>query len=357
MAEIRTPPAILEQFCCDLLLAGGSSAGNARIEARALVRTEARGIYTHGVFRLPLYLRRMQAGGIDPKAVPTVIAENGATAVVDAHNALGAIAGHFAMHHALGLAARYGVGTVACRNSNHFGAAAEYALSAPPAECIGIAMTNAPAVMSPWQGRSLLLGNNPLAVAAPTDGEPFVLDMAVSQVAKGKIRVAAAEGKAIPLGWALDRNGSPTTDAQTALAGLLVPSGGHKGYGLSLAVEILAGVLAGATLAPTMPSQDQVDQGGGVGHFFVALDVGRFIPLPVFKLHLSDLLSTMRAAHALEEFDGIYVHGDLEAEAERTAFRDGVPIYESTWHALLEAAHALGVEPPASGALAESPPR
>src|SRR5665647_1967272 len=193
-APARVNRVDLVEFVGALLQEAGMGASDTRAVATALVDSDARGIDSHGVARLPVYLDRIAAGGSSATARPVVERENGAVAVVDGRDALGLVVGRFGMETALRLAHQHGVGAVTCRRSGHFGAAAEFARMGPSRDCVTVSMTNVNVAMAPWGGITPLLGNNPVAVAAPTNGPPFVLDMALSTVARGKIRRGAGRG-------------------------------------------------------------------------------------------------------------------------------------------------------------------
>lgn len=334
-------------FGIALAQAQGMSEADARTLVEIMVRCDARGIRSHGLYRLPTYLRRMVKGGIDPKAQPEVIRESGATALVDARNATGYVASRFAMDKAIALARNFGVGAVGVRNSNHFGAAGAYALQAAEQKMIGIATTNAPSCMAPWGSVTQMLGNNPIAFAAPrTNGDPFVLDFALSQVAKGWVRLAFAARRPIPPGWAMDAQGQPTTDSAEAMRGLLVPIGMYKGTGLSIAMDILSGLLVGAPASADLPHQEQLDVPGAVGHFFLAIEIERFMAEGELKTKVGALLDRVEGAARAVGVDRILVPGKIEGDKERAAQRDGITLASETWKELLTEAERLGVPSP-----------
>ncbi len=228
------------------------------------------------------------------------------------------------MDKAIALAEQFGIGAVGVRNSNHFGAAGAYVLQAAERGMIGIASTNAPACMAPWGGITQMLGNNPIAFAAPrANGDPFVVDFALSQVAKGWVRLAYAAKRAIPSGWAMDAQGRPTTDSAEAMRGLLVPIGMYKGTGLSIAMDFLAGLLVGSTPSADLAHQESTDAHGLVGHFFLALQIERFIALSDFQAKAGALLDRIESSARAIGVDRILIPGKIEANKERAAARDG----------------------------------
>ena len=344
---VRFERKALVEFGIALSHAQGMSLDDARTLVEIMVACDARGIRSHGMYRLAPYLRRMNAGGIDPKARPEILKESGATALVDAHKASGYVASRFAMEKAIELAKRLGIGAVGVRNSNHFGAAGAYALQASQAGMIGIVTTNAAPCMAPWGSITQMLGNNPIAFAAPRQGgDPFVLDFALSQVAKGWVRLAFAARRPIPPGWAMDAQGQPTTDSDEAMKGLLVPIGMYKGTGLSLAMDMLAGLLLGAPPSADLSHQESLASAGQVGHFFLALDIARFIALDEFEAKVGALLDRVENAARAVGVDRILLPGKIEAEKERAADRDGITLALETWNELRKEATRLAVAAP-----------
>jgi LDH2 family malate/lactate/ureidoglycolate dehydrogenase len=347
MTDVRLKRDDLHRFGVALAEAQGMRPHDARTLADIMVACDARGIRSHGMYRMSSYLRRMAEGGIDPKARPEIIRESAATMLVDAHNASGYVASKFAMEQAIELARGSGIGAVGVRNSNHFGAAGAYALQAAQAHMIGIVSTNAPATMAPWGGIANLLGNNPIAFAAArANGDPFVFDFALSQVAKGWIRLAFAAKREIPQGWAMDAQGRPTTDSAEAMRGLLAPIGTYKGTGLSIAMDILAGLLVGSTPSAELPHQESRDRPGNVGHFFIALDVSRFLAPDEFERKVGALLDRVEQSARAVGIERILIPGKIESDKERAADRDGVAIAAETWTELLADATRLAVTAP-----------
>jgi len=250
-----------------------------------------------------------------------------------------------AMDRAIKKALDLGVGFVSVRNSNHYGIAGYYAMMALEHDCIGISMTNAGVLVAPTFGRNAVLGTNPISVAAPAAEErPFVLDMATSIVPRGKLEVYHRLGKSIPLGWALDETGTPTTDTERVLenfkdkkrgGGGLLPLGGagellggHKGYGLSLMVDVLSGVLSGAAYANLVYPKDDAGTPlpSNIGHFFGAWRIDAFRPAEEFKATMDDLQRRLKAAPKAKGQDRIYIQGEKEYEAEARHSREGIPL-------------------------------
>ena len=324
----------------------------ADLTADLMVRTDLRGVDSHGVGMLPTYLRWYRAGFIVPEAEPKITRDDGTTAVVDGQQAVGHYVSTLAMELAMAKARAHGVGFVVAHNSNHYGAAANYSMMALAQDMVGISMTNAPwPAVVPTFGRQAMFGTNPISVAAPAGREfPFVLDMATSTVAIGKLAVAARWNKPIPEGWAVDPGGRPTRDPGVAYdTRLMTPLGAtrelgsHKGYGLAVMVDILAGVLAGAAYGDLNRRSETEPTRANVGHFFGAIDVGRFRPLDVFRADMDDLLRALKDSPRAEGEDRIWVAGEPEWECERTRRVAGIPLAPGLVAQLRAVAEEVGV--------------
>jgi LDH2 family malate/lactate/ureidoglycolate dehydrogenase len=327
----------------------GLDFASAAIVADSLVEANLRGVDTHGVNRLlKIYLRRVKLGIVNPTPAMRLVTERQAAALLDADNAMGAVAGVRGIDEALKRAANCGVGTVAVRNSNHFGAAAHYALRAAENGCIGIAVTNAAPRLAPWGGADVLLGNNPVAYAIPTgDDRPMVLDISTSVVARGKIMLAARQKRSIPTGWALDDSGAPTTDPDRALRGLILPFGEHKGSGLSIVHEILTGVLAGGVIGASLGSlYEDLDRPQGVSHFFVALDPSAFVGATAFQGAVQALARGITASSPATGHERVYLPGEIEWETRSKRLKDGIPLPDDAVEDLQEVAQELGIQMP-----------
>lgn len=279
----------LRAFILEVLRAMHMGREAAALTADLMVRTDLRGVDSHGIGMLPKYVEWWRAGYIAPEAKPELVHDDGATALFDGRKGLGHFVSTLAMRRAIDKARTLGIGFVAVRNSNHYGAAANYSIMALGHDMIGFSTTNSPYLaMVPTFGRAAMLGTNPLSFAAPAARQaPFVLDMATTTVAVGKLTIASRWKKPIPNGWALDERGVPTTDATVALAHrLLTPLGGsrdlggHKGYGLGVMVDILSGVLSGAVYGNLFWRGDHRERHShDIGHAFAAIDPARFRPI------------------------------------------------------------------------------
>jgi len=247
--------------------------------ADCLVDAELEGQASHGFIRLPFVLDRLRVGLINPRPSMRLTRGRAAVAVLDADNCLGPVAGMRAVEAATEQALAVGAGVVAVRRSNHLGSLGFYLRRFTASRVIGLAFTNTPPAMPPPGGRTPYLGTNPIAAGFPTSGEPVIVDLATSQVARGRILKAAQVGEQIPEGWALDAVGQPTTDPEAAIEGSLLPLGGHKGFALALLVEVLSGVLSAAAVGPEVSGTFvESDRESNVGHCLVAIDPAALVP-------------------------------------------------------------------------------
>lgn len=329
------------------LEAAGAPPAEARLVAETFVDASLRGIDSHGVNLLPEYLARIQAGGWTVPNSSHVVTQHGGTALLDGGGGLGQVTAVRAVDLAVELAGAHGIGAVSVRNSSHFGAAGYYARRALRRDMIGIVMTNASPAIAPHGGMDQILGSNPWAVAVPS-GEPceVVLDISNSVVARSWIRLAAQEGRQIPSGWALDKEGTPTTNASAALRGTLLAIAGHKGYGIAFMIDILAGILSGSAFGPEVraPFAIQVDalakplvEPQGVGHLMIAIDVSAVRPLDDFKADVSALIATLRASRPAAGFESVLTPGEPECRAHAERSQTGVLVRSEVLR-MLEAA-------------------
>jgi ureidoglycolate dehydrogenase (NAD+) len=293
-----------------------------------LVSADLQGIDTHGVRRIPAYVARIRDGIFNPAPDISVEQRGDSAAVVDGDDGLGPVVGSFGLKTALRLAEKTGVGYVGCRNSQHFGALAPYARHATQAGFVCFLGTNAFTTMAPTGGREIRLGNNPLGLGAPrADAPPFILDIAMSVAARGKMRAAAEKGEPIPEGWALDADGNPTTDPEKGLAGFVLPIGGHKGYGLAMMVDILAGALSGGAVSTEVKSLfQQKDQPQKVCHYFIAIDPEKTIGRDAFLNRMAVLCDLMKSTTPFKDGAPVLIPGEIEARRFETRSENGIPL-------------------------------
>jgi LDH2 family malate/lactate/ureidoglycolate dehydrogenase len=325
----------------------GVPSSDAQIAADALVSADLRGVDTHGVIRFnpqAWYVKWLTEGSMTARPNIRVISESSSTALIDGDRGMGMVIGHQAMALAIRKAKESGIGMVGVRNSRHYGMSAYYAMMALPHDMIGIAMTNASRQVVPTFGRESRFGTNPMCFAVPADKElPFVLDMATTTAAAGKLELAARQGKSIPPGWALDGQAEATNDPRVAQnARRLLPLGGsreggsHKGYGLAILVEILCGVLTGTM---TALNRDQDPR----GHFFGAIRVDTFRPLDEFKRDMDRLIRELKATPPIKGQERVYVAGEIEYETAEERAERGIPLLPSVLKGLRDVSEQLGV--------------
>ncbi len=325
----------------------GVTASDAEIAADVLVAADLRGVDTHGVIRFnpqAWYVKWLTEGSMTARPNIQIISESASTALIDGDRGMGMVIGHRAMEIAIRKAKESGMGMVAVRNSRHYGMSAYYSMMALPHDMIGIAMTNASRQVVPTFGREARFGTNPMCFAAPTGKElPFVLDMATTTAAAGKLELAARQGKAIPLGWALNESAEGTDDPRVAQkARRLLPLGGsreggnHKGYGLAIVVEILCGVLSG-TLTALNADQDPR------GHFFGAIRIDTFRPIDEFKRDMDRLIRELKSTPPIEGQSRVYVAGEIEFETAEERTERGIPLLPSVLKGLRDVGAQLGV--------------
>ncbi len=324
---------------------------DAQIAADVLVSADLRGINSHGVIRLHSYygdgLRRRQ---INPHSPLKVIRENPSTLALDGGNGLGQVVAYRAMSRCIKMADDTGIAITTVRNSNHFGIAGYYAMMALPEDMIGISLTNSQPLVAPTFALNRAIGTNPIAVAIPAGEErPYVLDMATSIVPLGKVAVYQKTGQSIPQGWGINQHGALTTDPSKVIDhGALLPLGGpaelrgYKGYGLSLLVDLLAGVLSGAAFGKDV-GRPADDRNADVGHFFAAIKIENFRPVDFFKADMDTYIRSLKAAPKLPGQDRIFIHGEKEFELQEKYSRDGVPLLTEVIDSLKKAGKTAGV--------------
>lgn len=320
---------------------------DAEIGGNVLVQADLRGVDTHGVIRFnphSWYVKWLTEGSMTARPTIRTVSETASSALLDGDRGIGMVIGHRAMELAIRKARESGIGMVAVRNSRHYGMSAYYSMMVLPHDMIGIAMTNASRQVVPTFGREARFGTNPVCLAVPTDKElPFVLDMATTTAAAGKLELAARQGKAIPLGWALDEHAAATEDPKVAQRGRrLLPLGGsreggsHKGYGLAIVVEILCGVLTG-TLTALNADQDPR------GHFFGAIRIDTFRPIDEFKRDMDRLIRELKSTPPIGGQERVYVAGEIEFETAQERAEHGIPLLPSVLKGLREVGEKLGV--------------
>ena len=348
--RVRVDAKKLTDFAIEAFQKVGVSEEDAQITARILVATDLRGVDTHGVAHLSGYVRGVKSGHINRKPNVKVFSQAPSTATMDGDKGLGFVVGHHAMMEAIHRAEKTGAGFITVRNSTHFGAGSIYAMIALEHDMVGIAMTSTGlGVVAPGSIKPAV-GTNPLAVAVPAGKKPpFVLDMATSVAAGSKLELARREGKSIPEGWAIDKEGKPITDPTKYRGGDeggLLPLGGtpalgaYKGFGLGVLVEILCGVLSGSSaIILKRPPETAYCE-----HFFGALRIDSFLPLENFKKSMDEMIEAFEALPTLPGARKIYAAGGYEAEIVKDREANGIPLHFKVIEGLQGLAKELGIE-------------
>jgi len=374
----RVPVAEARAFATGVLRAVGATEEEARVVSDVLVTADRTGIDTHGIQRLGYTVARVRRGVTRPGAPITVVRETPGTALVDGGHGFGHLVAVRAMGIAIEKARAVGVGAVAVRNSTHYGIAGYHAMLAVDAGLVGLTTTNARPALAPTRGAAPVFGTNPIAFGAPSDDdEPFLFDASMALVQRGRVEVLAREGRPLPEGWAVGADGRPAVDAGAVLRGLvsgeaaLLPlggadeaTGGHKGYGLAMVVEILSGVLAGGPfLSALAGADDPASSGAGssegegdaagrrpyrTGHFFLALDPGAFVDPDDFRRSVSALVAELRAVRRRDPARPVLTAGERELRTARERDAKGIPVPDALAEELRRLAGELSVWVPPS---------
>ncbi len=348
----------LIEFTQNVFMGIGCNTQDAALAAKVLLSADIRGIDSHGVARLTGYVRLWEAGRINATPNIRIVHETPSTAVVDGDAGLGLVVAPFAMQVAIDKAKHVGTGWVSVKNSNHFGIAGYHAMMALEQDMIGMAMTNASALVAPTFSIERMLGTNPIAVAVPANEQPpFVADFATTTAANGKLEIQQRKNEDVPLGWVQDKDGNNSTDAHALKhGGLMLPlgsdreHGSHKGYALGSIVDIFSAVLSGASYgpwAPPFPAYVPMPQnmpGEGLGHFFGAMRIDAFRPADEFKQHMDNWITRFRSATPAPGHEKVLIPGDPEREMETIRLKDGLPIPESLVAELRAVGEKFGVK-------------
>jgi LDH2 family malate/lactate/ureidoglycolate dehydrogenase len=330
---MQFPKDQLLALTAQLAQAAGMSAADAHIFSDSLVDADLHGVSTHGLSRLNIYLKRIELGLIDPRAELRIDRQRGGVLSLDAANGIGQVQAVKAVDMLIPLAREHGIAAATIRNSQHFGAVSYYCNRAAAQGFIMLATTNCEPAMSPTGGWDAFFGTNPIAASFPTGkGFPVKIDLSTSAIARGNIIAASKKNEPIPLGWALDPNGNPTTDAQQALLGTVLTMAGHKGYALALMVELLSGTLSGAAIGPGIGSMyKNLDRKQDVGHFFCVLDVEAFMNRAEFIARIDATIDRLKAGRKLAGVDEILVPGERSTRIAAANQRQGIPVSAETW--------------------------
>lgn len=350
--------AQLYQFTFSVFTAIGCNDKDAAIATKALLAADIRGIDSHGVARLAGYVRLWKTKRVNTNPQIKIVHETPSTAVVDGDAGLGLVVAPFAMQAAIDKAKNVGTGWVSVRNSNHFGIAGYHAMMALQHDMIGMAMTNASALVAPTFSVERMLGTNPIAVAIPAGEQPpFVADLATTTAANGKLEILQRKNEEALLGWVQDKEGNDSTDANILKKqGALLPlgsrreHGSHKGYALGSVVDIFSAVLSGASYGPWVPPfpayvpMPENMPGKGLGHFLGAMRIDAFRPADEFKLHMDNWIARFRNAKPVKGHERVLIPGDPEREMEATRMKEGVPLANSVVEDLKLVGEKLGLK-------------
>ncbi len=327
----RVSVSELEAYCVSAMLKAGMREEDARTTAQVLVTSDTWGVYTHGTKQLRPLLIHMRDGGLDPCAIPELVADGPGWAHVDGHYAMPPVSAVMAMKVAIHKARTAGIGFSGVYHSSHFGAAGYYAMLAVQSDMIGLAMTNVDPFMTVPGAKGRVLGTNPITYAVPTGtARPVFLDMATSTVAASKVFAAETLGKPIPDTWIVDRDGRPSTDPSDLLkGGAMQPMAGYKGYGIALLIEILAGILTGAAYTTDLKTWI-IDTGARInqGHAFIAIDPRVMMPIETFKARMDDLVRRIHETPTSPGAQRIYMPGEMEWDRRDDALANGIPLPE-----------------------------
>ena len=338
----------LKNFCKQAYMKAGVPQDEAEIVADLLVRSDLRGIETHGVTRLPIYIQRLKKGFVRAHCQLTIVKEKGPTAFLEAHGSMGHIAAYRGMEKAIQKAEENGIGFVSVKDSGHFGVAGLFPMMALKKDFIGYIVSNSAPMMFPWGGKERIIGNNPLAYAFPADQYlPVVLDFSLSVVSSGKLILCRKKGEKIPLGWAVDKEGVPTEDPYEGYegGGSLAPVGGHKGYGLVLAHEMLTAVLTGGKWTKNIKSLYEEDPSRiqGTCHSFMALDPDCFMGREEFKKNVDRYIKSIKESAKAKGAQEILVPGEPEYRTETQFLQDGIPLAPNTVKEITTLGKSLGL--------------
>lgn len=316
----------LKEFSVKALMSAGVSDNNANTVADVLITTDMFGVVTHGTKNLFPYIQKMQAGGLDAKAEPSIIGEGPAWAIIDGNKAVGMVSACKAMNLAIEKAKKVGIAYVGVRNSCHFGAAGYYANMAAKEGLIGLSMSNADPVIAVPNGRNKAIGTNPFSFAAPLDnGQSVFLDIALSNVAALKVIMAQENGQQIPNTWLVDEEGLPTTDVQKFPKNAsLQPMAAHKGYGLAVLVELLSAVMTGAGMLSQITSWNlDMPSANNAGHAFIAIDVSQMMPAEQYNARMNQMINEIKNGPKAKGAEHIFMPGEMEWSKREKALQSG----------------------------------
>ncbi|HZG69918.1 MAG TPA: Ldh family oxidoreductase [Chondromyces sp.] len=339
----------LKEFCQNVLVKIGMTKENSIIVADSLVKANLEGMDSHGINRLPVYVKRFMDQRIN--IIPKIKLEqkSDSVLVVNGDNGLGHVVSYHSIRKGMEMAKQAGMAAIAIKNSNHFGAASYFCQLACEENLVCIGFTNSPPGIAPWGGKRAFFGTNPIAFGFPTGNDtPVIIDLSTSIVARGKIILAAKQGQSIPDDWAMDKEGHPTNNPNAALEGSVYPFGGAKGSALALAVELLAGVLSGAAFGPHVKNIYNEEETGraNVGHFFILMDIRKFMDINIFYHSIGNLLSEMKTVPKVPGGNEIRYPGERRKREERERMKEGIHLSDYVERELMQLAEQVNVKFP-----------
>ncbi|KAL3460822.1 Malate/L-lactate dehydrogenase [Aspergillus heterothallicus] len=338
-------PSELEGFVHRVLVGNGVPNKHAAIVANCLVQADLRGVDTHGSNRIPSYMQRIRQKVLDPLSTPELQQITPVAASVDGKNTFGFVSAHLGMQRAIEMAQEFGLGLVSVKHSNHFGMSAWLVQQAIDAGMLSLVFTNSSPALPVWGGMSKLMGVSPIACGAPAGKErPFILDMAPSVAARGKIYKALRRGEKIPTDWALDGEGNITDDPAKALEGVMLPMGGPKGSALAIMMDVFSGVFSGSAFAGNVTGPYDPSKPADVGHFLIAIKPDLFVSLDDFKARMDYLYQRVVGSDKMAGVDRIYYPGEIEQITREKRLVEGIPFTDAEIASLNKEAELVGVE-------------
>ncbi len=341
----RIDPDRLIEFATAVYASAGVPGADAHLIADTLVQADLWGHQSHGVLRLGWYFDRLRNGVMQPVTRPEFVVDAGAIAVIDGHDGVGHVLTELATREAVKRAKAHGLGAVAVRNSNHFGTCMYYTRLGAREGCVMMLTTNGGPAMAPWGGRRKIIGTNPLSIAAPAGRHaPFVVDMAATGVARGKIYLARQKRQPIPLGWAINAAGEPTIDPQEAIDGIILPMAEHKGYAFATMVDMLSGVLTGSGFLSAVHSPYKTAEKSNCGHLMIAMNIEVFQPLAEFNARMERFVEEIKAVPLAQGFDQVFYPGEMEERRDAANRQEGLLLPQDTLDDLARIARETGLE-------------
>ena len=340
----RIDPDKLLDFAAAVYIDAGMPDEDARLVADTLVQADLWGHQSHGVLRLGWYRDRIRNGVMAPVTAPEFEVDAGAVAVINGGDGVGQVLAHRACTEAVRRAKKHGIAAVGVHSSNHFGTCMYYTRLGALDGCVMVLTTNGGPAMAPWGGMEKIVGTNPWSVAAPAGKyPPLLVDMANTGVARGKIYLARNKRLPIPLGWALNRHGEPTTDPQEAIDGIILPMAEHKGYAIAVMVDMLSGVLTGSGFLSAVHSPYKTSEKSNCGHLMVAMNIEAFQSLGQFEKRMEDFVEELKSVPKAPGHDEVFYPGEIEAANDVRHRREGLLLAEDTLTSLREIGEETGL--------------